>query len=1189
MEDDLSVEEFMERNNLRFPDEADQAEGKSGPVDEEEIDLDTFLSDDIAPIRGTGQGFAKDVTDEVKAANDQDPAQNQTYQSLYGEKPSVGVATGVKAAVGDGMDFLFGENDPSASQSRRDAVREAQGDFMSDAEATYESLPGVVQDNGRKFYKKAKQEPDGTWSEELILIPTPEESSGLYRVVEQAGRTMFQGVGSLLTEGKLAQESELDRKTPDRDLTGGEQLLSDVLGFGIPAAGAAKAARAGAQAIRGGQSLGSVSTIAVNSLSASLSDAAMAQGEDGLFIKPEAVQSAFKGNLDEGTAKDLAMYVDGLVINGGLDTLLALGTPLANFGKRIAGGITQAASKKYAARLAREAAVLNTATALDPGLRELMEQGNHREVRRYLGAFSRILDSNKIRSIEIGDFSKEVPVDSTDAIMQGAEAYFRETRQSLQNTMSEAEFDAMIKREAGNMSATMIQLLKSNLGDTAVRETQARTAAEIGGAFKEAAELYSPPGRTTDEAARDAASDMVVLRNQNINRGQEEVAAAQRGVDEVAARQATVVQDNPIVSSLIQDISPGLEPGSPQYQAAMRSLIGDGIYPEFKRTMDRVDAAYDAIPEGTPIDGEALYDQLQGIFRAATDDVPGNPAQKTRSILSSIDNRFQPRELGIDDAGDPVFETFEEVIDRIENGVPSERIDFKDLYQIKGRLARVINDNANNPAIRNRLTEFRNHITDTDSGQMAYIISQGGDTAEIAQTADSMYKEAVSRFRNSDAMREFTDTMQDRRVFDGQEYPGPFDRNEPDMLNAGERTLSNAASDPAGVLINQLRYMAEGASGLDDLSAPLVDYYAAQGARQLARAIADGNKQDAALIRRSFQQFEDQLGTLGATDLVERTNRAIREVDQRAVELGDERLGAEKFLQRAEANLKEAQNSILENMMNRYLPNMPTDDAREAFERLLFRGDGGSAITEIRRQIADMPEPQRVSTEQTLKAVTLDFIGEKVFGTSPIGMTGGTSTAKNPLGSRITQMTAAEGRSLGNALEVIFQDNPGLKDGIFRTLGALEDVTTPPRTRVSISGSDTEINRDIRNATSTMILLSLGYMNPAAATARRVSAEAIEKAENLKAGEARKALATIIADPEGFSRGIDVLASRYRNPEGLALDKDLDTLNRWYNSLQETLKRGGISSYRINPEDDQMDDMLEDSAPNIDQQMEELQ
>ena len=75
--------------------------------------------------------------------------------------------------------------------------------------------------------------------------------------------------------------------------------------------------------------------------------------------------------------------------------------------------------------------------------------------------------------------------------------------------------------------------------------------------------------------------------------------------------------------------------------------------------------------------------------------------------------------------------------------------------------------------LRQKIIELRDHITSREpGGQMAYVISKGGEAADAAQRADSLFIEAQSQFMGSQATRQLSD-LASVRANQGANTPVP--------------------------------------------------------------------------------------------------------------------------------------------------------------------------------------------------------------------------------------------------------------------------------------------------------------------------------------------------------------------------------------------------------------------------------
>jgi hypothetical protein len=98
--------------------------------------------------------------------------------------------------------------------------------------------------------------------------------------------------------------------------------------------------------------------------------------------------------------------------------------------------------------------------------------------------------------------------------------------------------------------------------------------------------------------------------------------------------------------------------------------------------------------------------------------------------------------------------------------------------------------------------------------------------------------------------------------------------------------------------------------------------------------------------------------------------------------------------------------------------------------------------------------------------------------------------------------------------------------GIEAALNGMNAQTSITRLRINQTGSPTAANTGIRDSVSTAILFSLGYMNPKAAAARRLTSEQVERIEAAAEQSSKETVAMILAAPEQFGRLARAVANK---------------------------------------------------------------
>jgi len=171
---------------------------------------------------------------------------------------------------------------------------------------------------------------------------------------------------------------------------------------------------------------------------------------------------------------------------------------------------------------------------------------------------------------------------------------------------------------------------------------------------------------------------------------------------------------------------------------------------------------------------------------------------------------------------------------------------------------------------------------------------------------------------------------------------------------------------------------------------------------------------------------------------------------------------------------------------------------------------------------------QRDQAIDALKAISLENIGTRLIGASPTAMKSGTKARGNVSLGAVKKLSEDEASNLLKSINVVYGRDSQMSDAIIDLVNVMYDTSIPSRLRVSQAGSDTIINaaRDsnIRDAVSTAILLTAGYMNPTAAMLRRMTSVPVAEAEQLQKTVAAHTLATIVANRKQFEKMLKSIA-----------------------------------------------------------------
>ena len=1131
---------FLEDNNLPIPVPLEE-EDTTTSTNLNDEDLDFLNANNLSvpePLKiygGTEEDWQKEAENYSNEASkveapviEKDKRDAFTYDNLYGEvtledgnkleKPNLSVFNSIGAMF---YDAVNPEGAPKKkSQVARDTYNEEIEKYSTAVKDLYESdafyTEGVNQIYDRYIPVKDAEGNVTKYNYEKVLIPNPEfDSSGFRRVIDQAGRNIYQELGGLITEGAIMGKSKFAESRPDMDLSGGEEIASTILSIAAPTLPVTKALKYGGGLLKyastAGKSgdVGTKGTALAVALGGAVSETVMSgEGDEGLFVKPSAVNDLLP-NISDQNAKNLAMFIDGLALNGVMDgalSLLGRGFGFA-YGKVSAG--KQALNKNALKKAVQDGTILEVFKYLDPDIVNLKPA----QLKLRISSLADKLNDNRIIKVALGDVTGEITADTTNAIMMSSDAYIRETRAGLKNTMSAEAFEELVNTEAARMSSSMIGLFRSQLSDSRVAATVDSVPNQIGEFITEAAEI----GGDVDGAAQSVASQVVKGADDEVAALNLQKNELNSQTDEILNAQSDVIIDNPVLQDIVGDLT-GTDNLFTNTNNEMRQklteLVSTDVYDEFVAVMDEVDLAYKNLPEA-PIDVDLFNSKL---------------AEVTESI-NLIDNTGARTKAALN-------ELFDSPVDDVMENI-GEGLNFKDLYTLKARLARVIDAYSDQPSVQQKLISFRNHITDNKNGQMEYVLRTVDNPAiaDAYKAADDKYILAKAQFARSEPMRRLTDTFQEMRKFDYEDanYPGPGQRNQDDVVLAGSQFVNEVIADETGTLMDGLIFAAKDIVDPQELKGSFRDMFVAKAANSLRDVLASGSGggDPEKVLFNAFAPVREQLQRLGDQDLLDRVQKAFDQVSAAHSGLGDVKAANDLLVKELDASIKQAHEGVVKQLIDTTATgtgaSTVTSSAKDVIQSIMTSKNSANRMQELVNKIDLLPDDaQKKLAREALQAVALNTVGEKIFGATGTALKTGTKARKNINIGAVSKLSADDTSNLFKSINVVYGNDSAMAEAVTDVVNMMYQTSLPSRLKVSQAGSDTIVNaarsEDIRDAVSTAILLTAGYMNPTAAMLRRITSVPIAEAEKLQKEVAANVLAVIVSQPAKFEELLRELA-----------------------------------------------------------------
>jgi len=1099
---------------------------------------------------------AKIENDRQERANEKvtREAGDLTFQGIYPEKPSVSTFDKAKATTSDFLNWATSyEGELNEEQQAYADLPEATASWQQEAEEIYRST-GVQQPDGSQIYTEYLPNEDGLVKKDF-LIPPP--NSGFWERVARGGLVELAKDVSGLSRGEITTDSSeytsdtaeedknFNQKVPSQKLRGGEQFLADIWSVAVPMTAAAKVTQGVFQGIKAGVTLnraaklGGLGNVSAATISGSIVETiAASEKQEGLFIKAPSVKenaNNLGANLNDKEAKDIAVLIDGLLINGALDGIL---TVLAPVGRMVTGKSNVASflvNKEGMTRAIQDGIVLNVAEYLDP---KMFKGASANKVARNFKVLAKVLNQEKIVKLKIGDFEKELDVPTVQALLNGAEAYVRETRQSMASKMKPEAYENMIQSESDLMFKRMVALSRSQASNPQVQGLDQKLMADMGDMFRVAGEAKVAGG--VDDAATTTVGNLARVQNSDVAIANADVADAASNVATARTSLDNVVPENRAIQLLEADFEKLRS--TREDQTLVSEWTQSTAYPKFNNMKQGVQDAYKAIPNdriGTQA-AEELFSVLSEVVRKQN--VFDTDGRKARFLLgeiyTTITNRKMKQETVESDLFGPdgIFVMRNnEVVFRPENNAElftrlGQSIGVQDVLNLRPKLKEL--RDGTDKSVAAEIDKLRKHITNPyDNGFLAF---PAGPTRDAAMKADQMFKDFDNTWRGNKDIIALSDVFQKQREARNLDTTDivSTQKGQIDSNKAMDNYLTNANEDISGQNFNHLIETIDETVGATGPTVGFIsDLVFARMMQQVSNAATEG--MDAKGLQALISPYTERLRASNNGEMADMLMQTINDIGTRKTELGDELAGAESALTAATQAVKTAENSILANLMSKVeMPNsgvggVSRTDSRKALSDILIRPDqrGTQALLQ---KIEELPDAQALLARQALQAVALDTIGAKVFGTTIGGFSNGKPVKMVSPSQAAKMLDPKEAQGLMNSLDLIFPANSldptaqTVREGVFQTLEKIYGTSVATNLRDVPVGSNTAVATNVAketgDAVSTSILLLAGYMNPTAAMARRLTSAPLKEAIELEKEISKHVLAAIITSPEQFAK-----------------------------------------------------------------------
>jgi hypothetical protein len=813
----------------------------------------------------------------------------------------------------------------------------------------------------------------------------------------------------------------------------------------------------------------------------------------GTITSPEDVGSYSK-DLGLPVSEKVGLFVDNM----------AFSAALATIGKGFGIGAHLLKQATGNTKISNITVARNMLQNIDPSV--VGEMPPH-ELERRIFILSDILQNNKEFKFHFLDNEHVIAVDSSAALLQGAEEYMRRVYADAYTGLPPGMLEAEVKTKASMMLSQMLDMKRAVYSRPHVKAKDAEMISGFGG-------VMSKLGDDLTQGSPQRIMEPAAVRGLAAGRLGEPLAAklntpAPQRLGEIAAQEAldSESKKNALIK-LLEEAKRQVFPSDAPYDESLRNVFGVDLYNNYIKSKEAVNQAFNSVPN-EPIDAIGLAQAIK-----AAGDEPGLLA--TMGIAPTEGKPVRPiADDSIDQQTGTLISPVNELATQLEG------LTLNDLVRKVRPLLAAAKDQTISPVggkINKDITQYQMLID--------YIDELADEAGPEFSAAMDIYKLHMNKFENTPALRQFAlaaDQVQPQTLSDAT--PLPYAKGGPAMLEQGWQSFiqSKDAMTP-----DQLKLFLEAArtsSNTNTINQALIGKAINQLARKGGQVTASDLIGAVEPLLKTLEMSGDTQSIAIWRDAVE-TLRTLESgiIDaKKAADLIDVSYTKQMALARANAAIDFVTKlDIGEGTL--FQPVSP-GDANRAFKTFFDKGD---AVARTRQLISQAKEANDLLAVDGIKSQFTLWLRDKITTSGVIGLPVGEEGAVATRDLSVAQinkiLNAKSGDTTLAVLNEVFADSPKTKDTfieLLQVMGGLMDLRSQKANAFgSITAGSTQLHRTI----SAMITLGFGVLDPTATKLRTVSNLFSGSADQASKEVALDLMERMIADPDFFEKSLKALS-----------------------------------------------------------------
>jgi hypothetical protein len=734
----------------------------------------------------------------------------------------------------------------------------------------------------------------------------------------------------------------------------------------------------------------------------------------------------------------------------------------------------------------RNLAALHWLKAIDPLTAENLPG---EEIRRRAQIMADVIQKHKM--FELSLTGNQLPVDTSMSIMAGAEEYMRRTYSYMEAELGAQGFADFVKQGVKNIITQTTSIKQGMKANPEVAVSDSNFLENVGTEINSVADSLATPaqGHQVAQNIGRSAVDRINAADANVNAAREQVRGADLNVDFTQSEQQ--------ITQMLEQARQSGNLGSSETQRYMlQNLTGPQLYQAWLKARTRVDDAFKNVPH-EQVDSMELANLL-----ARAGDVTNILEDFGIPATSGGLKKYDPTNINQDTGLNEV----EELAQQLESK------GYNDVYILVNELRSKLSRRINSAYVSG----------DSDTALQIELVRDGIDELinksgnPDIQRAMREYKEYADNWLQTTPLKQYDAAASQVKDMGDGYTRGSLEANEAGMAALAQSR--NAYTDDY-----LTKFVLALQSGNPNASPQISQALVGEALNTLVKKTRAGSRISSDELLAAIEPYARTLETTDPNTIkmwresVEELKLAESGLQDAEQALANAEIAATQI--REEAGRSAARYFIAERTGNASIRESSTDAFRQLF-------DSQDSPTLVKRLLDEMNVAGDELAIQGVKSEYLRWLKNRIFTKKPVGFTGEAddSVVRDLSGAKLQDALSSDYSHDMMLLKEVFADDPDAGNAVVALMTQMHNMINSRATKVNPFGSNTVVDATLQKSVNTLIMLTLGVLNPTATKARALTG-ALTLGHNARLSSAFDTIfGKIVTDPQFVSEALESVA-----------------------------------------------------------------